>query len=652
MKLSVIIVNYNVKYFLEQCLYSVQKSMKNIKGQLFVVDNNSVDGSCKMIKERFPEVILIENDKNTGFSHANNQALRLAMGEYILLLNPDTLVEEATLEKCINFMDKTPNAGGLSVKLIDGKGKFLPESKRALPTPVVAFFKIFGLSKIFPKSRLFGKYNLGYLNKNEIHKIEILPGAFMFLRKKAINEVGLLDEDFFMYGEDIDLSFRLIKAGYENFYFPETTIIHYKGQSTKKSSLNYVLQFYKAMIIFANKHFTTKNAKILNRLIHVAIYFRAVLSLLKRFYKQIFLPVADIVLIYIGFYFLSPLWASYKFTPGSKYPGEFLYLIVPFYILTWIFSILIAGGYEKPIRLFKLFKGILLGTIIILIIYALLPLHLRFSRALILMGAFWTGISLFTFRFFLNLLNIQAFKFKTNIGRRIAIIGKEEESKRVRLLLGRTNISPNIIGFVNPGNRGVYNYYLGTLNQIEEIVTINNINEIIFCARDIPANIIIRSMVKLTNMDVAFKIAPPESLSIIGSNTVDLTGDLYLIELNSISKRINKRNKRILDLLFVGYFIIFMPVLIFFVKNKNGFFRNLILVTFGRKSWVGYFKSHGGNTGNLPFLKKGVLTPVEGKNIEGLSEETIDGLNFIYAKDYKLINDVQLILKGLKNIGN
>jgi len=651
-KLSVIIVNYNVKYFLEQNLYSVQKALKNVKSEIFVVDNHSVDGSNKMVKEKFPEVILIENKKNTGFSYANNQAVRLAKGEYILLLNPDTLVEETTFEKCINFMDITPAAGGLGVKLIDGKGNFLPESKRAFPTPGVAFFKIFGLSKMFPKSRLFGKYNLGYINKDEIHKIEILPGAFMFLRKKAIDEVGLLDEDFFMYGEDIDLSYRLIKAGYENFYYPETTIIHYKGQSTKKSSLNYVVQFYKAMIIFAKKHFSNKNATILNSLIHVAIYFRAALTLLKRFFKQSFLPVSDAFFIYLGFYIITPFWASYRFSPGSNYPGEFFLLAVPSYILIWLFSILITGGYEKPIKLFKLLKGVLWGTVIILIIYALLPLHLRFSRALILIGAFWTGISLFTFRILLNLLNINAFQFRNKYGRRIVIVGEEEESQRVKLLLEKTKTNPDIIGFVNPRNHNQSNYYLGDLEQVEDIITINNIHEIIFCANDVPSNIIIRSLMKLTHLDTAVKIAPPESLSIIGSNTVDLVGDLYLIELNSVSKKINKRNKRILDLLCTCCFLVLTPVLIFFVKNKTGFFRNLFLVMIGRKSLVGYYKSVEITTTNLPPLKKGILTPLEGKNREGLSKETIEGINFIYAKDYKPANDIHLILKGLGNMGN
>ncbi len=203
-KLSVIIVNYNVCYFLEQIIKSVINASKNLEVEIIVVDNNSVDKSVALVKEKFPEVKLIANKENVGFAKANNQAMRIAKGEYILLLNPDTLLEEDTLEKCCLFMDQNPDAGGLGVKMVDGKGNFLPESKRGLPTPQVALFKMVGLASIFPKSKLFGKYHLGYLDENQIHEIEVLSGAFMFMRKSALAKVGLLDEEYFMYGEDID----------------------------------------------------------------------------------------------------------------------------------------------------------------------------------------------------------------------------------------------------------------------------------------------------------------------------------------------------------------------------------------------------------------------------------------------------------------
>ena len=220
MKLSIVIVNYNVSYFLEQCLRSVYVALGQIDAEVFVVDNNSVDNSVEMLKHQFPQVKLIVNKENLGFSKANNQAIRVSSGEYVLLLNPDTIVESDTFEKVLAFMDEHPQCGGLGVKMVDGKGNFLPESKRSVPLPSVAFYKIFGLSAMFKSSKRFGKYHLTYLDENEINKVEVLSGAFMLLRKSVIDEIGLLDEDYFMYGEDIDLSYRIIKAGYDNYYFP------------------------------------------------------------------------------------------------------------------------------------------------------------------------------------------------------------------------------------------------------------------------------------------------------------------------------------------------------------------------------------------------------------------------------------------------
>ena len=301
MILSVIIVNYNVRYFLEQCLFSVRKALLNLEIEVFVVDNNSVDGSCQMVREKFPDVKIIENKKNYGFSYANNQAIRLSSGKYVLLLNPDTVVQEDTFRHVITFMETHPEAGGLGIKMIDGKGNYLPESKRSLPTPVVAFYKIFGLSRLFPGSKTFNRYHLGFLNPEEMHEVEVLAGAFMLLRKSALDKVGLLDEDYFMYGEDIDISYRLLKGGYKNYYYPGTAIIHYKGESTRKSSINYVQVFYRAMIIFARKHFTHKNASIFSMLINLAIYFRAFTAIMSRLVKIAFLPVCDAIIIFTGY---------------------------------------------------------------------------------------------------------------------------------------------------------------------------------------------------------------------------------------------------------------------------------------------------------------------------------------------------------------
>ena len=254
-QLSIVIVNYNVKHFLEQVLYSVEAASQQLDVETWVVDNNSVDGSMEMVQEKFPWVKAIINKDNLGFSKANNQAIRQSNSRYVLLLNPDTVLQEDTLHKCIEYMDAHANVGGLGVRMIDGKGCFLPESKRGLPTPKAAFYKMSGLASIFPKSKEFGRYHMKYLSEWETNEVDVLAGAFMMLRSETLDKIGLLDEQFFMYGEDIDLSYRITLAGYNNVYFPETTIIHYKGESTKKKSVNYVRVFYNAMVLFAKKHY-------------------------------------------------------------------------------------------------------------------------------------------------------------------------------------------------------------------------------------------------------------------------------------------------------------------------------------------------------------------------------------------------------------
>ncbi|MGC9343336.1 MAG: glycosyltransferase family 2 protein, partial [Bacteroidales bacterium] len=411
MDLSIVIVNYNVKYFIEQCLHSVHKALKGINAEVFVVDNNSVDGSCPMIREKFPWVNLIESKENLGFSKGNNLALKKAKGEFCLLLNPDTVVEEDTFTKCIDFMRSNEDAGALGVHMIDGRGNFLPESKRALPTPIVSFYKIFGLSTLFPRSKIFGRYHLGYLDNNKVHQVEILSGAFMFIRKKVLDKTGLLDESFFMYGEDIDLSYRILKAGYKNYYFPETTIIHYKGESTKKGSINYVMVFYRAMIIFAKKHFSKQNARVFSTLINLAIYFRAFLSIIKRFAGKVYQPLIDFVLIYLGFYLLTPLWERVQFGMEDYFPDVYFQFVVPSYILIWLISLYYSGAYEKPVKILNIFKGHITGTLVLLVLYALLPESFRFSRALILLGSLWAIIALLIHRLGLNIVGIQAYEF-------------------------------------------------------------------------------------------------------------------------------------------------------------------------------------------------------------------------------------------------
>ena len=276
MKLTVVIVNYNVKYYIEQCLNSLEKALKGIESEIFVVDNHSEDDSIGYLRKRFEYVNIIESNRNLGFARANNIAIRRSSGEYILLLNPDTFVCENTIRGALEFSDKHLNAGGVGVKMYNADGTVAMESRRGLPTPMTSFYKMCGLCAKFPKSKRFGRYYMSYLDWDKPAKIDVVSGAFFLVRRSALDKVGLLDTDFFMYGEDIDLSYRLLKGGFDNWYLP-FQILHYKGESTHKTSFRYVHVFYQAMLIFFRKHYGHLKLGVVLP-IKVAIYMKAFIA--------------------------------------------------------------------------------------------------------------------------------------------------------------------------------------------------------------------------------------------------------------------------------------------------------------------------------------------------------------------------------------
>ena len=644
MKLSVIIVNYNVSAFLEQALASAVKAMRGIDGEIFVVDNHSVDNSVAMVKSKFPQVKLIENQDNVGFAKANNQAIRISSGEYVLLLNPDTLVEEDTFEKCIRFMDETPDCGGLGVKMVDGQGRFLPESKRGIPYPKSSFYKLFGLSKLFPKSKKFGAYHATYIGEDETHEVEVLSGAFMMMRKSVLDKVGLLDEDYFMYGEDIDLSYRILKGGYKNYYFPQTRIIHYKGESTKKGSLNYVYVFYKAMQIFAKKHFSANNAKVFNIAIDAAIWFRAALAALKRIVSRILLPLLDFVFIFAGLFAISKYWEhNVLLQRNSSFSDFYFYVVLPGYALLWLVSIWISGGYRKPVKRKQLNRGIVAGTVVILLIYALLPETMRFSRAVVVIGAVWALFAVNALRYLLEVDNRQ-------LNQRIAIVGGLQETERVLSMVQSMNEPREFVGVIMTEHPDMEDrLYIGDVKDLSELLTIYHINEVIFCARDIPADQIIDWMNRLQDMQVEFKIAPEDSSSLIGSNTIFTTEDLYTIPLQTIYQQRSRRLKRAFDIVASILLLLFLWADIWFVNNKKGFVRNIFDVLQGKKSWVGLREAVSDSEFSL---RPGVLHPSNAYPGSNFSDEMTRRLEEIYVRNYQVRNDLMILAKGFGMMGD
>lgn len=297
MKLSVVILNYNVCDFLRQAILSVQCAIKNIEAEIIIIDNNSPDDSCDMVRKEFPDLLLIENKENIGFGRANNQAVAKATGEFVCILNPDTAVAPDVFEKCLDFIKATPDCGAIGARLIDGTGNYLPESKRNLPTPSVS------LSKITGSKKQQNAYYANHVAENETGSVTVLPGAFMFMRRSLYNEVGGFDKAFFMYGEDIDLSYKIEKAGYKNYYLGSAFVLHYKGESTQQDK-EYLDRFYGAMHIFYKKHFSKNFLQ--DSLIYVGIEFTKFLKGFSLRKKKTALPTTKII------YLLSKDQAFYE----------------------------------------------------------------------------------------------------------------------------------------------------------------------------------------------------------------------------------------------------------------------------------------------------------------------------------------------------
>ncbi|MFC6998648.1 glycosyltransferase family 2 protein [Rufibacter roseus] len=632
--LSVIIVNYNVSYFLEQCLLSVKRAVAGLDVEVFVVDNNSVDGSVEMVRRRFPEVILHANKENLGFSKANNQAMREAQGKYVLLLNPDTVVEEDTFLKCFRYMEEHPEAGALGVKMMDGAGKFLPESKRGMPTPWVAFSKVFGLSALFPKSATFNRYHLGHLSADETHEVDILAGAYMFMRAEALDKVGLLDETFFMYGEDVDLSYRIQQGGYKVIYFPETRIIHYKGESTRKTSVNYVFMFYRAMMVFAEKHFSGRQAKFYSYLIKLAIYLRAGLAIVSRAAQKLFPLLLDGICLAIGVLIgerlvQDPL--TLGFTPSWAV-----------YFSLWFGAAFFSGAYDEPSKLYRLVRGMLIGSVLIMAFSSIMGVtdvlgvtnkkHLLIAVSVGLVGmAFW--------RMFLHWRQYGNWRFGEPRAKRIAIVGSQKEVKRATSLLREVGLHDPIAKLETQNAEA-------DLRQLQEIIKIHKINELIFCGKDLAVSQIIEWMVQVHDNAIEFKILPENSTYIIGSSSKDARGDYYAlhIEVNLLNPY-HRRNKFMVNSLVSLLLLVCAPVLILGMKGKSQFLKNCLANLVGLYQWVG-LKANA-----TPDSKPAVLSPVDKIQSDRLSQPAARQIEIAYAKDYSVFSDLEIIFKNIWQLG-
>jgi GT2 family glycosyltransferase len=622
--------------------------MKNIDGEIIVIDNSSVDRTPQLIKEYFPEVIFIGNQDNKGFAKANNQGIAKSKGEFVVLLNPDTIVSEDTFTTCLAFMDQHPDAGAVGVRMLDGSGRFLPESKRGLPTLMASFMKMSGLYSLFEKSAKMNRYYQGHIGEHETAKIEVLSGAFMFIRKKILDRIGWLDEDFFMYGEDIDLSYRITKEGADIYYLPTTSIIHYKGESTRKSSLNYILTFYQAMLIFTKKHPEFKGQQYLIRL---AIYFQGLITLISQMIRKGWPALVDIILCAAAFYSVSILWERYYFEQPGYFKSSFYYFNIPLYTLIVSISMWLSGAYDPPFETRSSWLGLMWSFIGILVIYAMLPVHLRTSRMVIVMGILLFMITTLFTRKYIKPWSSIAKNNRNQSGRRAIIVAGAEEADRIKELINRTHDQIEIIGTVAPSEDEIIlpKDSLGTLPKIHDITRVHKVQEIIFSAQDVSFSTFTNSM-SLLGPDLRYMLAASTTMNIVGSMNRDTEGESYAIRVHfNLSQLASRRSKKIFDLISSVVLLIFSPVLLLIIKNSKFFFSNIFSVLANQRTWISYHPEDQLRH-TLPRLLPGILSPAypdEGPSMQ----QRLGHIHYVYARDYHWTTDFSILISQWQKIG-
>ena len=644
LQLSIIIVNFNVKYFLEQCLSSVIKALNGIESEILVVDNNSSDGSKEFFAGRFPGVVFIWNNQNYGFAKANNQALGHASGEYILFLNPDTIVQEDSLVKCMAFLKEHANRGALGIRMLDGGGNFLKESKRAFPSPQTSLYKLSGITQIFPHSKTFASYHLGHLNDLENHEVDVLAGAFMMIPHSIIKKIGAFDEKFFMYGEDVDLSFRIQKAGYKNYYYAGSSILHFKGESTKKGSLNYVKLFYKAMIIFVQKHYGGTRAGLFTSLIQLAIMIRGFVSAIGKFIKWIGMPFIDAGIILMSFWLIKIWWNAF-IKRDVSYSSNLLIIAFPVFTLVFLATSYYSGLYDNGYKQSRLNKSTLSALLILLSGYALLPEYLRFSRGILVFGTFMAFMLITLLRWFLVKWQVIESADEDDEHRQTIIVGTKKEFKEAHELMQMAGMGDRVLGRVDV-NGGESNA-IGNLKQLKFLIEMYPIREVVLCQGKLSFVEVIDTMKSIPSR-LRIKFHAQGTQSIIGSDSKHETGKIVSAHRNmKLGNSINRRNKRVTAVIVSLIFLITFPIHLACQHKPLLFFKNVFAVLFLRMEWVGYATTEM----KLPPLNPGLLTTTGLPTaLNLLPLQSLKSTDEWYAADYHVMKDVWIVWKGYKHL--
>ncbi|RQV96498.1 MAG: glycosyltransferase [Calditrichaeota bacterium] len=684
-KISVITVSYNVRDFLEQSLISINRALKGISSEIFVVDNASIDGSARMVKLKFPEVHLIESEKNLGFSGGNNLALSRAKGELIVLINPDTIVQEDTFIKLLHFFETCPDASAATCKILNPDGSFSIDCRHSVPTPLTALWKLVGLNKLFPKNKIFGKYNLTYLDENQINQVEAISGSFMMLKREIIKKVGLLDEDFFMYCEDIDYCHRINQAGGKIYYVPDSQIIHYKGESTKNHNLDYVITFNKSLYLFYKKHHQQKYIYPFKWLIFLGVILRGMVIFIRNNVKLYFPVIFDLILLnlvmVLVFYFRFELKSGF-------YWNDFFHQYIVINIMTTVAYFLSAMFFDVlnnyQYSILKIIKANFLTYTFVSALTFFFK-QFGFSRMVVIISAICTTAFMVGWRIIFRYLgrhSTSSMLTREYFQKRTLIVGFDQEARKlIKKISERIQTDIKIIGIVSRTPADVGKDYMGipvvtSLNKLYDYLLIKKIDLVVFCTQNISYELILQTMAGINNPHIEFKMAPGHLEFMIGKSSVERLDSIPLIDITySYGRPFNRFAKRSFDLLVSGIMILFLMPLNLFVfwkwfkrpavvniyygptevkpirwtdaKGLTGFTRRLLLIFSGKLSFVGipvvsdssdspYYECIPGITGLLQINNDKIQSDDQRRNYE-----------LHYLKNQNLFMDIEILFRAL-----
>ncbi|TSA19529.1 glycosyltransferase [bacterium] len=666
--LSIIIVNYNVRDFLHHALVSLQKAMKGMKGEIIVVDNASDDGSIEMVRRRFPAVQLVASKSNLGFAKANNVGLKRARGKFILLINPDTLVQEDTLRVMLRFFEENHDVGLAGCKILNPDGTFQLACRRSFPRPWAAFTKMVGLSALFPTSRLFGRYNLTYLSPDETYEIDAVSGSFMMVRREAYEQVGGLDEDFFMYGEDLDWCYRIQRAGWKNYYVHTTQIIHYKGESTKRSNLNEIRTFYQAMHLFVQKHLSS--SLMLAFLIRCAITVSSRLAIVKAFLRPLGIALVDIILVDLSLVLAEWIWfGTFSRLPVHAYP--IIYSVPALIVVGGMFW---AGVYTH--RRMSVSRSIVATALSYVFISALVFFFkdYGFSRGVTIISGLLSTVFLPSWRLSLRVIGRSSAEGRRSIlGRRTLIVGTDKSAQELlRRLRNRVSDGYDVLGFIDINRKRVGGELaglsiVGSTDNIGKVIQDLRVSDVIFSTQTLSYTDILSVIGRTREQAVNFHLVPNTLEVIIGKGSVDSLNELPLVQITyDIEKSTNRTLKRFFDVVVSFLLLISIYPFVYFRRiapgtSRSQFILRLPAVLSGKRSLVGppetfqqviegtTHDSTGspGHGGALYLGKPGLTGLIQLQRNRTLSEQEREQYNLYYAKNQSLALDVEILLKAM-----